>query len=124
MAEINNNIPKFGYNKIDKVEKNNKPVDATQANVSQEASEQHYVQDTGVLGRSQIKNAKGTDVTKSVDDAVKLAEKYPQLLECGDDLFDSLYEQFIADGLEPSDAYAKASIAMEEFSDIAVAHLS
>lgn len=124
MAEINNNIPKFGYN-IEKIDnKNNKIAESISPEIQQEAQEHQYVPDTGVLGRSQIKNTKGADVSKSVDEAVMLAEKYPQLLECGDELFDVLYEQFVADGMEESEAYSKASLAMEEFCDISRAQLN
>lgn len=123
MAEINNNIPKFGYN-IEKIDnKNNKAADVTPSEVQKEVSGQQYVPDTGVLGRSQIKNPKGADVSRSVDEAVLLAEKYPQLLNCGDELFDVLYEQFVAEGMDEAEAYAKASVAMEEFVEIGKAQL-
>ena len=88
------------------------------------SDEIQYVPDTGILGRSQIKNQKGSDVTRSVDETIALCEKFPQIMECGDELFDSLYEQFLADGMEPHEAYAKASLAMEEFVEIGKAQLS
>ena len=124
MAEINNNIPKFGYN-IEKIDSNkNKTPDIIPSEAQAGFEEQSYVPDTGVLGRSQIKNPKGSDVTRSVDEAITLCEKYPQIAECGDDFFDVLYEQFISDGMEPAEAYTKASMAMEEFVEIGKAQLA
>ncbi len=124
MAEINNNITKFGYN-IEKLDNSkNKIQDANPTEIHTGAEEIQYVPDTGILGRSQIKNPKGADVTRSVDETIAMCEKYPQIMECGDELFDTLYEQFLADGLEPFDAYTKASLAMEEFVEIGKAQLS
>ncbi len=124
MAEINNNITKFGYN-IEKIDNNkNKIQDATPTDMQTGAEEIQYVPDTGILGRSQIKNPKGSDVTRSVDETIALCEKYPQIMECGDELFDTLYEQFLADGMDASEAYTKASLAMEEFVEIGKAQLS
>lgn len=124
MAEINNNITKFGYN-IEKIDNNkNKIQDTTHTDMQTGAEEIQYVPDTGILGRSQIKNQKGSDVTRSVDETIALCEKYPQIMECGDELFDTLYEQFLADGMDASEAYTKASLAMEEFVEIGKAQLS
>ncbi len=124
MAEINNNIPKFGYN-IEKIDNSkNKTPDINHVEVQAGSEEIQYVPDTGILGRSQIKNPKGSDVTRSVDETIALCEKYPQIMECGDELFDTLYEQFLADGMDASEAYTKASLAMEEFVEIGKAQLS
>ena len=132
MAEINNNIPKFGYN-IEKIDNSkNKTPDINHVEVQAGSEEKQYVPDTGILGRSQIKNPKGSDVTRSVDETIALCEKYPQIMECGDELFDTfgdelfdtLYEQFLADGMDASEAYTKASLAMEEFVEIGKAQLS
>ncbi len=122
MAEINNNIPNFGINGK-KVENNklNKELQP-QTQVKEEGLEQKYVPDTGVLGRSQVKSAKGGDITKSVDDAIKMVKEHPALVEAGEVVFDSIYEQFLADGLSEADAYAQASLAVDEFCQIALAH--
>lgn len=122
MAEINNNISNFGINGK-KVENNklNKELQP-QLQVKEEGLEQKYVPDTGILGRSQVKSAKGGDITKSVDDAIKMVKEYPELVEAGEVVFDSIYEQFLADGLSPADAYAQASLAVDEFCEIAMAH--
>ena len=93
-----------------------------QLQVKEEGLEQKYVPDTGVLGRSQVKSAKGGDITKSVDDAIKMVKEHPELVEAGEVVFDSIYEQFLADGLSPADAYAQASLAVDEFCEIALAH--
>ena len=124
MAEINNNIQKFGYN-IEKIDNcKNKKTDINHVEIQTESEGQQYVPDTGILGRSQIKNPKGSDVTRSVDETIALCEKYPQILDCGDRLFDSLYEQFLKDGMDPSEAYSNASMAMAEFVEIGKAQLS
>ena len=124
MAEINNNIQKFGYS-IEKIDNSkNKTPDINHVEVQTGSEEKQYVPDTGILGRSQIKNPKGSDVTRSVDETIALCEKYPQIMECGDELFDKLYEQFLADGMDATEAYTKASLAMEEFVEIGKAQLS
>lgn len=124
MAEINNNIQKFGYN-IEKVDNSkNKTPETPHVEVPEGSEEKRYVPDTGILGRSQIKNPKGADVTRSVDETIALCEKYPQILNCGDELFDTLYEQFLKDGMDPSEAYSNASMAMAEFVEIGKAQLS
>ena len=45
-----------------------------------------------------------------------------RFLEAGEVVFDSIYEQFLADGLSPADAYAQASLSVDEFCEIALAH--
>ena len=120
MAEINNNIPSFGINNK-KVENKQKEVVKAQPQVKDECPEHNYVPDTGVLGRSQVKCSKCGDIQKSVDEAVMLAKQHPEIMEAGDLMFDSIYESFLADGLDPADAYAQASLAAEEFCQIALA---
>lgn len=129
MAEINNNLPKYVINNTERTidTKNIQPENTRKKDIdikSGEPKKTKYIPDTGVLGRSQIKNSKGADATRSVDEAITLCEKYPQIAECGDDFFDVLYEQFIADGMEPIEAYTKASMAMEEFVEIGKAQLA
>lgn len=122
MAEINNN-------NFVKYPVGNKPIDVNnkdkevqpQPQVKEDGLEQKYVPDTGVLGRSQVKSAKGGDITKSVGDAVKMITEHPELVEAGEVMFDSIYEQFLADGLNPTDAYAQAALAVDEFCQIALA---
>lgn len=122
MAEINNNnFVKFqvGSKPIDV---NNVNKEAPQQQVKEDIPEKKYVPDTGVLGRSQVRSTKGGDITKSVDEAVKMAQEHPEILEAGEIVFDSIYEAFLADGLSPDEAYAQASLAVDEFCEVALAH--
>lgn len=122
MAEINNNIPNFSRN-IEKVEtKKTKEPDKSVANENEIQKDTYYVQDTGVLGRSQIKSANGANISKSVDEAVSLASKNPVLLGSSESMFNSMYEDFISQGMEPSDAYMKALLAEEEFMELGCAY--
>lgn len=123
MAEINNNnFVKYTVGNKP-IEVNNKDKEVQQQpQVKEEGTEPKYVPDTGVLGRSQVKSAKGGDITKSVDDAIKMVKEHPALVEAGEVVFDSIYEQFLADGLSEADAYAQASLAVDEFCQIALAH--
>ena len=125
MTEINNNIPKYLINKID--QRSIEPESTHEGDLdikAQQSKEVKELKDTGVLGRSQIREAKGFDVTRSIDETIALMEKYPEIAECGDELFDTLYEQFLSDGMSNSEAYEKASLAMEEFVEISKAQLA
>lgn len=121
MAEINNNIPNFGRN-IEKIEKQTK--DSQIPKIPADADKNKpldYIQDTGVLGRSQIRKSNGGNIAKSVDEAVSMAQKHPALL-CGcESMFDHMYHTFIEQGMEPSEAYEKALLAEEEFMEIGIA---
>ena len=123
MSEINNNINKIRFPKsnFDNNIKGLKPVkpDSTTA---EEKPQSAIVPDTGVLGRSQIHGVKGGDIAKSVDEAVALAQEFPEILESGDSIFDSLYNDFIKAGNSPEEAYAMASTGLMEFMEIAKAH--
>lgn len=122
MAEINNNnYAKFTIGKKPIDINSNKEVQQ-QAPEEAKCQEHKYVPDTGVLGRSQVKCAKCGDIPKSVDEAVMLAKQHPEIMEAGEFVFDSIYEQFLADGLTPAEAYAQASLAVDEFCEIALAH--
>lgn len=122
MAEINNNIPKFGINNSKVENKVNKEVTVPQQPVEEECVEQQYVQDTGVLGRSQVTCAKCGDITKSVDEAVALAKNNPTLLTSSEGVFSTLYNDFIASGMEESEAYMRALMGEEEFMELGLAY--
>ena len=77
--------------------------------------------DTGVLGRSQVKNIKHGDVSRSVDEAVELMRRKPIVLDSSDKIFDILYNSFLKEGLDPSEAYIKALLAQEEFIQTGIA---
>ena len=114
MAEINNNIPNFSKN-IEKVDvKKGKEIQIEPA-VIDEKAETTYVADTGVLGRSQVRNAKGADIARSVDEAVMIATKNPALLTGSETIFNTIYNDLIESGMNESDAYMKALMAEEEF---------
>lgn len=117
MTEINGNIPNFGLN-IGKVEPKKEKETLKQQNIDNE-QQQTYIQDTGVLGRSQVVRTRGGDITKSVDEAVNLAKNHPELLDGGDVVFESVYNTFVDQGMDEADAYLKALSAQTEFMDIA-----
>lgn len=121
MAEINNNIPKFSKN-IEKVDvKKGKDIQIEPA-VIEDKAETTYVADTGVLGRSQVRNAKGADISRSVDEAVMIATKNPALLTGSETIFDTIYNDLIESGMNESDAYMKALMAEEEFLALGTAY--
>ena len=76
MAEINNNIPNFRINKIDRhtvepttlFEESPEPTEPTEPSV---------VPDPGVLGRSQVKRANGGNIAKQLMKQL-LLQKIPQ----------------------------------------------
>ncbi len=120
MTEINNNIPNFGH-KIDKIENsNNKHKEENQVKSDTKDKGTNYIPDTGILGRSQVKNARGANISKSVDETIALAENNPVLLGCSEELFESLYKDFIATGMEPDEAYVKALLGEQELLEIAM----
>ncbi len=123
MSEINNN---YGFKKIDKIEKIEKiEKPANQNNEEKPAVENNkpnYVQDTGVLGRSLVKDAGHTDITKSVDEAVALALNHPDILEGGESMFTAIYNDCMKKGMGPLEAYYIGSEAIKEFAEISRAH--
>ncbi len=114
MAEINNNIPNFSKN-IEKVDVKKGKEIQIEPTVIDEKAETTYVADTGVLGRSQVRNAKGADIARSVDEAVMIATKNPALLTGSESIFNTIYNDLIESGMNESDAYMKALMAEEEF---------
>lgn len=118
MTEINGNLPNFGLN-IGKVEPKKEKETLKQQNIDNE-QQQTYIQDTGVLGRSQVVRTRGGDITRSVDEAVNLAKNHPELLDGGDVVFESVYNTFVNQGMDEADAYLNALSAQTEFMDIAV----
>lgn len=122
MAEINNNIQKFGINS-EKIDKKKNPIkeETRKPTDTEKGQESAYVPDTGVLGRSQVKRTRGGDISKSVDEAVSLATKHPEILAGSEKLFDCLYADYLQSGMDPSDAYMKALLAEAEFMEISTA---
>lgn len=120
MTEISkNNLGSYSYN-IKKVEKEqiNEPKQ-NKKNKTEEVSDYKYAQDTGVLGRSQITSSNEANIAKSVDEAVSLATKRPQIMLGSESIFDSVYENLLNEGMEESEAYMHALLAEEEFLGIA-----
>ncbi len=113
MTEINNNMHNYDLTGLDKI-KTNKEAEKTEVKKPDDSENKEYAADTGILGRSQIRTRKGSDVSLSVDSAVKAAKEKPAILSLGDKLFDSMYEKYIKEGLEPSEAYINACYAQEE----------
>ncbi len=127
MAEINNNVPNYLIN-IDREirTKNKEPKKTREKDLDikdKNPMTAEYIQDAGVLGRSQIKSIKGADVSKSIDETVYLSDSYPELLSASGEIFDRLYNKYLALGIEPSDAYTRALMGEEEFLKIGKSHL-
>lgn len=119
MAEINNNIPNFGYNKkIERVNNQELPIEQEEVVQKQEQVETNYVQDTGVLGRSLIKPSNGANIAKTIDETVSIASSKPEILTGSEDVFDSIYKDLIEQGKNPDDAYYEALMAEEAFLEI------
>ncbi len=114
MTEINN-IHNFGYS-----QENNRPKQNKEVIRTPEAEEhaRSVVQDLGVLGRSQVRSTKAGDISKSVDEAVALAINNPALLEACDDLYETVYQNKIKEGMSECDAHDFAMNAEAELLDI------
>ena len=117
MAEINNNIPNFGYKKIEKIEKQ-EPAGKVIEQENKPQEEKTYAPDPGILGRSQVKRANGGNITKSVDEAVKLMQENPALCGCSEGIFDNAYQDAIARGKTTDEAYFEALMAEEAILEI------
>lgn len=122
MTEINPNIANFafGSKKIDT--KKDKAMPKTKTNEANDAERSEYVLDSGVIGRSQV-SVQGSDMTRSIDEAVALARKNPLLLGCSDSFFDAAYTNFQTQGMNDDDAYINALLASEEFFGLAQAYV-
>ena len=117
MTEINsNNIPKYTH--IEKIEA--KPVHHQPKEVvePEEKETPKYVQDTGVLGRSQVKSVKTTDV---VDETIALMKSDKDIIIAANDFFEKMYDDFKELGYSDEDSYTNALLAQEEFFGIAQA---
>ena len=117
MAEINNNIPNFGYKKIEKIDKQ-EPAGKVSAQENKPQEEKTYAPDLGILGRSQVKRANGGNIAKTIDETVAIAKNNPALMYCCGGMFDTIYNDLIAQGKNPDDAYMQALLAEEELLEI------
>lgn len=117
MAEINNNIPNFGLKKIDKIY-TAEPTESVIPQHTEPPTEPTYAPDPGVLGRSQVKRANGGNIAKTVDETVDIAKNNPALMCCCESVFDTVYNDLIAQGKNSDDAYMQALLAEEELLEI------
>lgn len=117
MTEINN-IPNFGYNHETNRSMQNKDIVRVP---EAEGTQREMVPDSGVLGRSQIKNAKIGNISQSVDAAVKLAKNNPVMLEACDDIYENAYAQKKKEGASDSEANYYALNVEAEFLDLLAA---
>lgn len=123
MTEIGKNIGNYGYN-IEKIGKKT-PADIkdnAKEQKTDEAAEYKYAPNSGVLGRSQVNASNGANITKSVNEAVAIATKRPDILQGSECIFDSVYQNLIENGMDESDAYLQALMAEEEFLGVAHNH--
>ena len=123
MSEIHNNINNIRFKNIDPLDKKNAEPAKTTDKSADINKESNIVQDTGVLGRSQVRGTNAFDVTKSVDETILLAGKHPEIISAGDELFERIYQRFIDEGIDESTAYALAAMGLEEFAEMGSAHL-
>lgn len=117
MTEINN-IHNYGFNKIDKNDR--QKISDKSTNI--EPRDKHIqddIKDTGILGRSQVKTSKIGDSSQSINEAVDLAQNNPALLEISSKLFDYMYDKCINEGMGPDEALMNALLFESEFMDIA-----
>lgn len=122
MTEINKSIVNYGYG-LDKIEKQpKKEQPKRENNEANKSDEQKYTPDTGVLGRSQVNSSSGANIAKSVDEAVALASKRPQILTSSDEMFNSIYQKLISEGMDESEAYLQAIMAEDEFLSLVNCH--
>ena len=117
MAEINNNFPNFGIKKIDKTEKPEPAENLTvQENTKEEQPTFAPVPDS--YGKVHVKHAKGGNITKSVDEAVKLMKENPAICGCSEGIFDNAYNAAIARGKTTDEAYMEALMFEEAMLEI------
>ena len=118
MAEINNNIPNFGFKNIEKIEKQ-EPSDNVVAQNNQETVEQPTLAPpTDAYGRFQVKRANGGNIAQTIDETIALANSNPALMGCCEGVFDTVYNDLIAQGENPDDAYMQALFAEKELLEI------
>lgn len=120
MTDFNNNINKFRpiEKPVDvKITKTSGEQKAEEKEIVQEQSPK-FVQDTGVLGRSQIKQPKEVGIAKSVDEAVSLAMNKTPILTASEKIFENAYERYVAEGKSDADAYILAALEEDEFLSI------
>ena len=117
MAEINNNIPNFGFKKVETPNIAPEPTPPT-APTTPEAPEPTVMPDPGVLGRSQVRPANGGNIVKTIDETVAIAKNNPAIMRCCEGMFDTIYNDLIAQGKNPDDAYMQALLAEEELLEI------
>jgi len=103
MTEIN---PNYG----NPIERNNpvhakKGTDINNKEIKGETAEQKYTPDTGVLGRSQVKSAKGGNITQSINETLQ-TPKSVLMLKGG--IFEEAYNEFINEGMPEDKAYFAA----------------
>lgn len=121
MTEINNNIGSYGFKAGKTTSKKSVTENKNKDNAENNRAENEYIQDTGVLGRSQVKRSHGTDAISGIDSAVMTARTNPRVMIAADRLFDSVYDGFLKDGMNETAAYINACKASDEFMEIAAA---
>ena len=121
MAEINNNIPNFGFKKVETPNIAPEPTPPTVPTTS-EAPEPTVMPDPGVLGRSQVKRANGGNIVKTIDETVSIAKNNPALMGCCEGIFNTVYNDLVEGGMNEADAYMQALLAEEELLEMCPHH--
>lgn len=121
MTEINNNnmhANMLKYNtytdKVDAKQIQSEKTDVVET--SEEKNAPQTIADTGVLGRSQVKSTKSSDV---VSETIALMKADENMVSAANKFFDRVFEDFLAAGYEESEAYTNALLAQEEFFETA-----
>ncbi len=119
MAEINNNIPSFGYKSINNNIEKPAPIEKDIAPENENKKEKPaYVPAADTLGRSQVRPANGGNIAKTVEETVHLMKTNPAICGCSEGVFDNAYSDAIARGKTPNEAYMEALMAEEAMLEI------
>lgn len=113
MTEINN-YQNFGIKKVETKKVNNEVMPEKQV---ADVEEKSFVQDTGVLGRSQV-DYKGGNPTESVNRGIEIAElfeKYPEYAMAAELFEEKAIELLKKDGKSDADAEELAGIMTAKF---------
>ena len=118
MAEINNNIPNFGFKKIEKIEKQEHSDAVVTPNNKEVEEKPTLAPISDAYGRSQVRRANGGNIPQTVNETVELMKTNPAICGCCEGVFDTVYNDLIAQGKNPDDAYMQALFAEEELLEI------
>ena len=118
MTEIKKNIPNY-VNNIENIKPSSSSKNEGNNRTGEISDEHTYIADTGVLGRSQVDGLKGSGITRCVNETVAMAKNKPELMNCGDEVFETAYKRFLDSGFTKEEAYTNALLTEESFYELA-----